>query len=144
MARLLSSLEVNYVLLLTIIAFFNTRIGSRGIGFHTATAFLRAGAKKVILTARKSEGPLGLDQAVDRLNSIPDIVGHAVAIAADVSKLSDIERLIAEVQETDDKVDILIANAAATWGGPFEPTPDASTAKVLDLNVRSIFNLVRL
>jgi NAD(P)-dependent dehydrogenase (short-subunit alcohol dehydrogenase family) len=32
--------------------------GSRGLGLHTATAFLLAGAKKVILVSRKAEGKL--------------------------------------------------------------------------------------
>jgi hypothetical protein len=31
-----------------------------------------------------------------------------------------------------------------TWGGPFGPTPDWASAKVLDLNVRGVFNLVRM
>ena len=49
-----------------------------------------------------------------------------------------------KVQQTDDKLDILVCNAGATWGGPFEPTPDWSSKKVLDLNVRGVFNLARL
>jgi NAD(P)-dependent dehydrogenase (short-subunit alcohol dehydrogenase family) len=40
-------------------------------------------------------------------------------------------------------VHILIANAGATWGAPFESHPDEAFAKVMDLNVRSIFNLIR-
>jgi NAD(P)-dependent dehydrogenase (short-subunit alcohol dehydrogenase family) len=51
---------------------------------------------------------------------------------------------VREIQKEDDKLDILVANAGATWGGPFEPTPDWSSQKVLDLNVRGIFNLARL
>jgi len=48
------------------------------------------------------------------------------------------------LRTTEEQIDILVANAGATWGGPFEPTPDWATKKVLDLNVRGIFNLVRL
>lgn len=122
--------------------------GSRGVGFYTAEAFLRAGAAKVFLTARKAEGVQGLDQAVAHLNSIRGNAegwnGHAVGIAADVSKTCEIERLVAEIKKSTDKLDILVANAGATWGGPFEPTPDSSNVKVLDINVRSIFNLARL
>jgi NAD(P)-dependent dehydrogenase (short-subunit alcohol dehydrogenase family) len=51
---------------------------------------------------------------------------------------------VKKVQETDDKLDILVCNAGATWGGPFDPTPDWSSKKVLDLNVRGVFNLARL
>ncbi len=118
--------------------------GSRGLGLHTATAFLLAGAKKVIITARKSGGENGIDQAVDKLNKLPGIKGHAIGIAANVAQMDDIERLVNKIKKTDPKIDILIANAGATWGGPFEPTPDWTSQKILDLNVRGIFNMVRL
>ncbi|KAF1982584.1 NAD(P)-binding protein [Aulographum hederae CBS 113979] len=118
--------------------------GSRGLGLHTATAFLLAGARKVIITARKSGGEQGIDQAVDKLNALPGISGKAVGIAANVANTEDIQRLVEEIKKTEPKIDILVANAGATWGGPFEPTPDWSSQKVLDLNVRGVFNTVRL
>lgn len=118
-------------------------IGSRGLGLHTATAFLLAGAKRVFISARKSAGPLGIDQAVEKLNKLP-VSGRAVGIAANVADTDDIVRLVKKIQETDGKLDILVCNAGATWGGPFEPTPDWSSQKVLDLNVRGVFNLARL
>lgn len=118
-------------------------VGSRGLGLHTATAFLLAGAKKVIISARKNQGAEGIDQAVARLNKL-NVPGTAVGIAANVADTDDIERLVKKIQETDDKLDILVCNAGATWGGPFEPTPDWSSKKVLDLNVRGVFNLARL
>lgn len=117
--------------------------GSRGLGLHAATAFLLAGAKKVIISARKNEGEQGIDQAVEKLNKLP-VAGQAVGIAANVAETQDIERLVKEVEKTDGKLDILVCNAGATWGGPFEPTPDWSSKKVLDLNVRGVFNLARL
>ncbi len=40
-------------------------------------------------------------------------------------------------------VDILLANAGATWGEAFDTHPDAAFAKVMDLNVRGVFNLIR-
>jgi NAD(P)-dependent dehydrogenase (short-subunit alcohol dehydrogenase family) len=104
---------------------------------------LLAGAKKVIITARKREGEQGIDQAVEKLNKLP-VSGKAVGIAANVAETEQIQQLVDELKKTEDKIDILVANAGATWGGPFEPTPDWATKKVLDLNVRGIFNLVRL
>ncbi|KAF2095600.1 NAD(P)-binding protein [Rhizodiscina lignyota] len=118
--------------------------GSRGIGLYAATGFLLAGAKKVIITARKAGGEQGIDQAVDKLNRLPGIKGKAVGIPANVSQIEEIERLVNKIKETESKIDIVVANAGATWGGPFEPTPDSSSQKVLDLNVRGVFNLVRL
>ena len=74
------------------------------------------------------------------------VTGHAIGIVADVSQTSEIERLVAQVrsQHGVEHLDVLVANAGATWGGPFEPTPDSSNVKVLDTNVRGVFNLVRL
>ncbi|KAK2807707.1 hypothetical protein FQN51_000144 [Onygenales sp. PD_10] len=118
--------------------------GSRGLGLHTATAFLLAGAKKVIITARKSGGELGIEQAVEKLNKLPSISGYAVGVQANVANTGEIEKLVAEVRRSDGKLDILVCNAGATWGGPFGPTPDWSSQKILDLNVRGVFNLVRL
>jgi len=119
--------------------------GSRGLGLHTATAFLLAGCSKVIISARKNAGPQGIDQAVEKLNAIPNISGKAIGIAANVADTKDIERLVSEVEKvTGGKLDILVCNAGATWGGPFLPTPDWSSQKVLDLNVRGVFNLARL
>jgi len=98
----------------------------------------------VILVSREADGAQGLDQAVQRLNSLDGIKGRAVSFVIDISQIAGIEQLVSRVEETEDRLDILVANAAATWGGPFEPTPDASTLKVLDLNVRSVYNLIRL
>ncbi|KAK5117990.1 hypothetical protein LTR62_004034 [Meristemomyces frigidus] len=118
--------------------------GSRGLGLHAATAFLLAGAKTVFISARKAGGEQGIDQAVARLNALPGIRGRAIGIAANVAQVDDIARLVTSIQEHESRLDILIANAGATWGGPFEPTPDWSSQKILDLNVRGVFNLARL
>jgi len=118
--------------------------GSRGLGLHAATAFLLAGAKTVFITARKAGGEQGIDQAVDKLNKLPNTRGRAIGIPANVAQVEDIEKLVREVKKHETKVDIVVANAGATWGGPFEPTPDWSSQKVLDLNVRGVFNMVRL
>ena len=58
--------------------------GSRGIGLHTATAFLRAGAERVILVARKLEGPQGLLSALEALarsTALPDTIPAALVAA---------------------------------------------------------------
>jgi short-subunit dehydrogenase len=61
-----------------------------------------------------------------------------------LSKTEEIQQLVSYLKSSGEKLDILIANAAATWGGPFEPTPVSSTNKVLNLNVQSIFTLIQL
>ena len=119
--------------------------GSRGIGLHTATAFLLAGCSLVIINARKSSGEEGIDAAVTKLNALPGIKGRAVGMPGSNAVVEEIAKLVEQTKAlTGGKLDILIANAGATWGGPFEPTPDWSSQKILDLNVRGVFNIVRL
>jgi NAD(P)-dependent dehydrogenase (short-subunit alcohol dehydrogenase family) len=57
--------------------------------------------------------------------------------------MDDLDRLVAEVKKTTDHVDILFANAGATWGERFETYPESAFAKVMDLNVKSVFYLVQ-
>ena len=65
--------------------------------------------------------------------------GKAVSIPADLSKSSDIDKLVEGVQKHTDHVDFLIANAGATWGAPFDEHPEEAFAKVMHLNVQSVF-----
>jgi len=98
----------------------------------------------VFITARKAEGAEGINQAIEKLNALPGIKGTAVGIAANVAQTENIQKLADEVKKTESKLDILVANAGATWGGPFDSTPDWSSQKILDLNVRGVFNIVRM
>lgn len=115
--------------------------GSRGLGLHIATSLLRAGAKIVFITARKAPG---VNEAADKLNALPGIKGKAIGIAGNASQTDEIQALVDQVKKVESKLDILVANAGATWGGPFETSPDWASQKVVDLNVRGVFNLVRL
>lgn len=57
--------------------------------------------------------------------------------------MNELDRLVAEVKKTTDHVDILFANAGATWGEKFETHPEGAFSKVMDLNVKSVFYLVQ-
>jgi len=116
--------------------------GSRGLGLNAASGFLQAGCSKVYITSRKAKA---CEEAVAALNALPNKRPGAVAISvpADSSKISEIERLAAEVAKTTDHVDILFANAGATWGAPFDTHPEGAFSKVMDLNVKSVFYTVQ-
>jgi NAD(P)-dependent dehydrogenase (short-subunit alcohol dehydrogenase family) len=81
---------------------------------------------------------------VEKLNKLPGIRGCAVGIPANVAVTEEIEELVEKIKTSEGKLDILVANAAATWGSRFEDTPDHSNIKILDLNVRGVFNLAKL
>jgi len=116
--------------------------GSRGLGLHAASGLMQAGCSKIYITSRKAQA---CTEAVDALNALPNKRPGAVAIAipADFAKISEIERFAAEVAKTTDHIDILFANAGATWGAPFESHPDNAFSKVMDLNVKSVFYTVQ-
>ncbi len=106
-------------------------------------SLLQAGASKVFISSRKASA---CDAAVKKLNSLPNLAPGAVAISvpSDASTLAGVEHLVAEVKKQTPHVDILLANAGATWGEAFDTHPDSAFAKVMDLNVRGVFNTIRL
>jgi NAD(P)-dependent dehydrogenase (short-subunit alcohol dehydrogenase family) len=116
--------------------------GSRGLGLHAASGLLQAGCSKVYITSRKAKA---CEEAVAALNALPEkpAASKAYSIPADSSKISEIERLVAEVSKTTDHVDILFANAGATWGEKFDTHPESAFSKVMDLNVKSVFYTVQ-
>lgn len=66
-----------------------------------------------------------------------------MGIASSAASADEIQQLADRVSTEHGRLDILVCNAGATWGGPFLPTPDWSSQKVLDLNVRGVFNLAQ-
>jgi NAD(P)-dependent dehydrogenase (short-subunit alcohol dehydrogenase family) len=82
---------------------------------------------------------------VEALNALPNKRPGSLAIAvpADSSKPSELDRLVAEVSKTTDHVDILYANAGATWAESFDTYPESGFSKVMDLNVKGVFYLIQ-
>ncbi|KAK2594755.1 hypothetical protein QQS21_007553 [Conoideocrella luteorostrata] len=117
--------------------------GSRGLGLHAASAFLQAGASKVFISSRK---PAACDEACKALNALPNLAPGAIAIPipADSANMKGVNHLLEEVRKHTDRIDILFANAGATWGEAFDTHPDEAFAKVMDLNVKAVFNTVRV
>ncbi|KAK5128766.1 hypothetical protein LTR85_000099 [Meristemomyces frigidus] len=109
--------------------------GSRGLGLHAASGLLQAGCSLVFITSRKASA---CDEACAALNAL-GCKGKAISVPADQAKTSEIARLVKEVEKHTDHVDILFANAGATWGAPFDTHPEEAFAKVMDLNVKSVF-----
>ncbi|KAI0854380.1 NAD(P)-binding protein [Daldinia vernicosa] len=112
--------------------------GSRGLGLNAASAFLQAGCSKVFITSRKAKA---CDAAVAQLNALPNLQpgARAISVPADSSTLAGVESLVAQVSTHTEHVDILLANAGATWGEAFDTHPAAAFQKVMDLNVKGVF-----
>ena len=108
----------------------------------TIHRFLQAGCSKVYITSRKGAA---CEAACKALNALPDLSpgAKAISVPADSATNAGVKSLVEQVKKTTDHVDILFANAGATWGEAFDTHPDEAFAKVMDLNVKSVFNTVR-
>jgi NAD(P)-dependent dehydrogenase (short-subunit alcohol dehydrogenase family) len=104
---------------------------------------LQAGASKVFISSRKAAA---CESACKALNALPNLAPGAVAIPvpADSANIEGVEALLAQVKKHTDRVDILFANAGASWGEAFDTHPDSAFAKVMDLNVKAVFNTIRV
>lgn len=80
------------------------------------------------------------------LNKLPNLApgARAISVPADSATIEGVQALRDGVRQHTDHVDILFANAGATWGEAFDTHPDAAFGKVLDLNIKAVFNTVRL
>lgn len=105
-------------------------------------SLLQAGCSKVYITSRKKQA---CDEAVAALNALPNKRpgAQAFSVPADSSRVEELDRLVAEVRKTTDHVDILFANAGATWGEKFDTHPEKMFSKVMDLNVKSVFYTIQ-
>jgi NAD(P)-dependent dehydrogenase (short-subunit alcohol dehydrogenase family) len=111
--------------------------GSRGLGLQLAEALGEQGAKFVISSRKQHE----LDEAITHLKQRGI---DAVAIAADLGQEQAPQALAAASLKHLGHVDILINNAGATWGAPAEDHPLEAWDKVMNLNIRSIFQLSQI
>jgi NAD(P)-dependent dehydrogenase (short-subunit alcohol dehydrogenase family) len=107
--------------------------GSRGIGLMIARGLVEAGAN-VVISSRKADA---CEEAAAELSK----AGSCAAIPADLSSQEGCAALAAAVRERFDKLDVLVNNAGATWGEPLESYPDKAWDRVLDTNVRGVFQL---
>ena len=112
--------------------------GSRGIGFATADKFLKEGAV-VILTASTQESA---DKAAARLKEKhPGAVVEG--ISPDLAKLESVKNAFRAVAETYGCIDVLVNNAGISENTPFTEYTEEVFDKVMDLNVRGVFNASR-
>ena len=112
--------------------------GSRGIGYATADRFLEEGAK-VILTASTQESA---DKAVAKLREKhPDSV--IAGISPNLADLKSVQDAFAIATAQYGCVDILVNNAGVSESTPFMQYTEETFDKVMDLNVKGVFNATR-
>ena len=110
---------------------------SRGLGRALALAFAREGAR-VVVNARSEEsvGPVARE--------VEDTGAEVLAVAADVSKGADAERLVDETANQFGSIDVLVNNAGLL--GPrvvIEEYPEDEWRRVIDANLTGPFLVSR-
>ncbi|MBQ7895409.1 MAG: 3-oxoacyl-ACP reductase FabG [Oscillospiraceae bacterium] len=112
--------------------------GSRGIGFATADKFLAEGAV-VIITASSQDSA---DKAVALLREKhPQSVVDG--ISPDLASLNSVRTEFRKMARKYGCVDILVNNAGISESTPFIEYTEETFDKVMDLNVKGVFNSIR-
>ena len=107
---------------------------SSGIGAAIAREFGRQGASVVI-------NYVGAREPAEAVAG--QVGAQSLAIEADVSNAEAVSRMVQQAVEQFGKIDVLVNNAGATWGAPFEALPLEAWDKVVRTNVDGTFFVSR-
>ena len=107
--------------------------GSRGIGKMIARGFIDQGAK-VYISSRK---------AADCAATAQELGPQCIALPQDISTVEGVKALAAAYQARETRLDVLVNNAGAAWGAPFDDFPESGWDKVMNLNLKSPFFLIQ-
>jgi len=103
--------------------------GNSGIGLATAKRLQDEGAR-VAISGRNQQT---LDEAVNTIGN------GVLAVRADVSKLTDVDKLYAEVSKKLGKIDVLFVNAGVAKFGPFADTSESIYDEQFDINIKGAY-----
>lgn len=111
--------------------------GSSGIGFETARVFLEEGVR-VVITGRKEEK---LKKACDDLAKRTG--GEVHSVVADMTKESDIVKMVEFAKQKLGSVDILVNNAGQMYSGRFAAFDDKEMQTQLDTKLFGFMRAIR-
>ncbi|HKE76787.1 MAG TPA: SDR family NAD(P)-dependent oxidoreductase [Acidimicrobiales bacterium] len=118
---------------------------SRGIGEWLARRFAAAGAAVAVSARTVEEGDHPLPGSITgTVLEIADAGGHAVAVAADLSRSDQRHALVEEVERRLGPIDVLVNNAAVTYFEPVETFSEKHYATMFEVQVRAPFELSQL
>jgi len=111
--------------------------GTRGIGLATARRFAAAGAR-VVLNYRRDE-----ETANAAVDSITADGGSARALRADIADPKALETMFESIGDAEGRLDIVVANAAATAFKPLIETKRHHIEKTFGITVGGFLELVK-
>jgi NAD(P)-dependent dehydrogenase (short-subunit alcohol dehydrogenase family) len=103
--------------------------GNSGIGLATAKRLQEEGARVAISGRSKKT----LDEAVRTIGN------GVVAVQADVAKLSEVDRLYAEVSQKLGKIDVLFVNAGVAKFATLVETTESAYDEQFDINIKGAY-----
>src|SRR2546425_11343486 len=103
--------------------------GNSGIGLATAKRLQEEGAR-VAISGRSRKT---LDEAVRTIGN------GVVAVQADVAKLTDVDKLYAEVSQKLGKIDVLFVNAGVAKFAPLAETSESAYDEQFDINIKGAY-----
>jgi NAD(P)-dependent dehydrogenase (short-subunit alcohol dehydrogenase family) len=103
--------------------------GNSGIGLATAKRLQEEGAR-VAISGRSRET---LDEAVKTIGN------GVVAVQADVAKLTDVDKLYAEVSQRLGKIDVLFVNAGVVKFARLAETSESAYDEQFDINIKGAY-----
>lgn len=112
--------------------------GSRGIGYAIVEGFLAQGATVVLCASREETA----QKAVTKLKEA-DADAKVEGIWPDLSDYGKVKEAFDRIVETYRQIDILVNNAGVSDSTPFAKYTDELMDKVLDLNIKGVYNCSR-
>lgn len=112
--------------------------GNSGVGAATAELFAKEGAK-VVITARRVPQ---LEEVADKIRAAG---GEVLAVPCDVSKVEDVEAMVAAAVEAFGTVDVLVNNAGVLEEGlkPIDVFEEEDLERVLAINTKGCLYCTR-
>lgn len=112
--------------------------GTRGIGYATVEAFLEEGATVILCGSR----PESAQKAVQQLKEkYPDAAVEG--ISPSLKNYAEVKDAFDKAAATYGHIDILVNNAGVSESTPFTSYTEETFDKVMDLNVKGIYNCCR-
>ncbi len=113
--------------------------GSRGIGFATADKFLKEGATVILAASTQKSADNAVTELKEKYpNAIID------GISPNLESMESVRNAFKEVTGKYGCVDILVNNAGISENTPFMNYTEETFDKVMDLNVKGVFNTTRV
>ncbi|DAZ94839.1 TPA: hypothetical protein N0F65_012528 [Lagenidium giganteum] len=111
--------------------------GGRGIGRMMAEGFVRNGAK-VYIASRDIKA---CEKAAEELNKLGP--GQCIPLQANLNNEAACKALAQQIASKETRLDVLINNSGFVWGGDINSHPEHAWDRVLSLNVKAPFFLVK-